>query len=69
MLPNHVDKASISIVLGRALPDLWDVVEMDQHYSGHLLFISGGADITTSLGNYRRFKSRADGLKALDRGV
>ncbi len=69
VLPNHVDKASISIVLGRALPDLWDVVETDQHYSGHMFFISGGADITTSLGNYRRFKSRDDGLKALDRGV
>jgi hypothetical protein len=69
VLPKYVDKASISIVFGRALRDLWDVFEMDQHYSGHMLFISGGADITTSLGNYRRFKSRGDGLRALDSGV
>jgi hypothetical protein len=69
VLPQHVDKASISIVFGRALPSLWDVLEMDQHYSGHMLFLSGGADITTTLDNYRSFKSRKDGLKALDSGV
>lgn len=69
VLPEHVDKASISLVFGKALADLWDVLEMDQHYSGHVLFLSGGADITTSLSNYRRFKSRDDGLKALDAGV
>jgi hypothetical protein len=68
-LPKHVDKASVTITFGRVLPDLWDVVEMRQHYAGHMLFISGGADITTSLSNYRRFASRDEGLKALASGI
>jgi len=68
VLPKFVDKASISIVLGRVLPNLWDIVEMDQHYSGHMMFLSGGADITTTLGNYRRFATHNDGLKALTSG-
>ena len=69
VLPAHVDKATISIAFGAVLPDLWDIVEMDQHYSGHIVFLSGGADITTTLGSYHRFKSRADGIKALESGV
>lgn len=69
ILPKYVDKALISVIFGRALPDLWDVLEMDQQYSGHFLFLKGGADITTTLGNYRRFKSRDDGQSALDSGV
>jgi hypothetical protein len=68
-LPKHVDKASVAITFGRVLPDLWDVVEMRQHYAGHVLFISGGADITTSLTNYRRFASREEGLRALASGI
>jgi hypothetical protein len=68
-LPKYVDKASVTIAFGRVLPDLWDVVEMRQHYAGHMLFISGGADITTSLTNYRRFASREEGLRALASGI
>ncbi|MBV8117167.1 MAG: hypothetical protein JOZ01_04275, partial [Candidatus Eremiobacteraeota bacterium] len=48
---------------------LWDVVEVRQHYAGHFLTISGGADITTTLTNYRRFASRDEGLKALAAGI
>lgn len=67
--PKYVDKASVTMTFGQVLPDLWDVVEMRQHYSGHVLFVRGGADITTTFSNYRRFASRDDGLKALAAGV
>jgi hypothetical protein len=67
--PKHVDKATVTLTFGRVLPDLWDVVEMQQHYAGHVLFISGGADITTSLSNYRRFASRDEATKALAAGI
>lgn len=67
--PKHVDSASATITFGRVTPDLWDVVEMREHYAGHVLFISGGADITTSFSNYRRLASQDEGLKALDSGI
>ncbi len=69
VLPRYVDKASVTMTFGRVLPDLWDVVEMHQHYGGHVLFIRGGADIATTLTNYRRFASRDEGLKALASGI
>ncbi len=68
-LPKYVDKASVTMTFGRVLPDLWDVVEMHQHYAGHVLFVRGGADIATTLTNYRRFASRDEGLKALASGI
>jgi hypothetical protein len=68
-LPKYVDKANVTITFGRVLPDLWDVVEMHQHYAGHVLFIRGGADITTTLTNYRRFASHDEGLRALTSGI
>lgn len=69
VFPKYVDRATATIAFGRALPDLWDVVEMQQHYSGHFLFISGGADITTTLRNYSRFASRDEGSQALASGL
>ena len=69
VLPKYVDRASVTVRFGQVLPGLWDVVEMQQHYQGHVYLIHGGADITTSLTNYRRFASRDEGLKALASGV
>jgi hypothetical protein len=68
-LPKYVDRASVTVTFGQVLPGLWDVVEMRQHYQGHVYLIRGDADITTSLTNYRRFASRDEGLKALASGV
>ena len=68
-LPNHVDNASVTLTFGRVLPDLWDAVEMHEHYAGHVLFISGGAEIVTTYSGYRRFPSRDEGVKALASGI
>jgi hypothetical protein len=68
-LPKHVDGASVTLTFGRVLPDLWDETEMHEHYTGHVLFISGGAEIVTTLSGYRRFASRDEGLKAVAAGV
>lgn len=68
-LPTHVDSATVTIAFGRVLPDLWDVVEMHERYKGHFLFISGGADITTTQSAYRRFATRDQGLTALASGL
>ena len=68
-LPKHVDSASVTLTFGRVLPDLWDETEMHEHYTGHVLFISGGAEIVTTLSGYRRFASRDDGLQALATGI
>ncbi len=65
VFPSHVDSGTIVTVFGRVLPDLWDVVETKQHYTGHLLFMHGGADIDQVYGSYKRFGSLAEGFAAL----
>lgn len=67
--PKYVDKANVTLTYGRVLPDLWDVVEMRQHYEGHMLMLKGGADVTTSFTNYRRVASLDDGIKTLASGI
>jgi hypothetical protein len=68
-LPKHVDSASVTLTFERVLPDLWDETDMHEHYTGHVLFISGGAEIVTTLSGYRRFASRDEGVKALATGI
>lgn len=65
VFPGHVDSGTIVTLFGRVLPDLWDVVETKQHYTGHLLFMHGGADIDQVYTGYERFGSLAEGFAAL----
>ncbi|HTX58347.1 MAG TPA: hypothetical protein VMH02_01635 [Verrucomicrobiae bacterium] len=69
VLPAHVDDATIVMTFERVLPDLWDLVDTESHYSGHVLFLHGGADITVTDGAYRRFKTLAQARAALADGI
>ena len=72
VLPKYVDKASISIVFGRALRDLWDELELDQHSRDTC---SSSAEVPTSRRRLQARNSpslqiaRRTGLEALDSGV
>ncbi len=55
--PKGADSGSATIIFGRALSNLWDIVSEKQRYTGHLLFIHGSADVTITNRNYRRFDS------------
>jgi hypothetical protein len=68
-LPKEADSGSITVTFGRALPDLWDVVEEKDHYTGHLLFIHGTYDATATLSGYVRFESLEAGRKAVAAGI
>jgi hypothetical protein len=65
VLPKHVDSGTIVMRFDRALPDLWDVVEISQHYTGHMLFMHGGADVDQVCSGYQRFATLTAGLAAL----
>jgi hypothetical protein len=70
VFPPHVDSATMVMAFGVVLPGgAVDLVSVKQHYTGHMFFLHGGADITTLMGNYRRFASRDEGMKALAAGV
>jgi hypothetical protein len=69
VLPKQADSGSITVTFGRALADLWDVVRVTEHYSGHLLFIHGTYDTVATQSGYRRFESNEAGRKALAAGV
>jgi hypothetical protein len=65
VLPAHTDTGVISIRFGRVLPDLWDIVQTHEHYTGHMLFIHGWGDVVETDGEYRRFKTLDEGRQAL----
>jgi hypothetical protein len=65
VLPARADSGAIVMRFGQVLPDLWDVVETTQHYTGHFLFMHGGADVDQIYNGYQRFPTLADGLAAL----
>jgi hypothetical protein len=65
VLPAHTDTGVISIRFGRVLPDLWDIVQTHEHYTGHLLFIHGWGDVVETDSDYRRFKTLEEGQQAL----
>ncbi|HVA32618.1 MAG TPA: hypothetical protein VNG31_00630 [Candidatus Baltobacteraceae bacterium] len=64
-LPKHADSGHVTMIFGPALPDLWDVVETREHYSGHVLFMHGHADVVETSSDYRRFKNVVEGLEAI----
>ena len=64
-LPAHADSGTIVMQFGQVLPDLWDVVETTQHFTGHMLMFSGWGNVTQTYTAYRRFGSVAEGKKAL----
>jgi hypothetical protein len=64
-LPARADSGAIVMRFGQVLPDLWDVSETTQHYTGHMLFMHGGADVDEVYSAYRRFPTLSDGLAAL----
>ena len=68
-LPKDADSGEIEITFGRALADLWDVVAEKQTYTGHLLFIHGGATITIVQNGYRRFDSLEAARSAVAAGL
>jgi hypothetical protein len=68
-LPKQADSAAVTVTFGRALPDLWDVVEEKGRYTGHLLFIHGTYDSTTAHSGFRRFDTLEAGNKALGAGM
>lgn len=63
-MPSHVDSASITMTFGRALPDLWDVVDEKQRYDGHVLFMHGWAEVKRTYKDYRRYPDVKDALQA-----
>ncbi|MBV8147452.1 MAG: hypothetical protein JO092_00005 [Candidatus Eremiobacteraeota bacterium] len=65
VLPSRADSGAIVMRFGPVLPDLWDVVETTQHYTGHVLFMHGGADVDQVYSAYKRFATLSDGLTAL----
>lgn len=64
-LPPHADSGTISIRFGRVLPDLWDVEDTREHYTGHMLFIHGWADIAETDSDYRRLGTLDEGKQVL----
>lgn len=69
VLPPHVDRATIVMKFGRVLPDLWDLITVKQHYSGHMLLFRGGEDIVTGFSDYHRFRTKEEGTHALAAGL
>jgi hypothetical protein len=65
VLPARADSGKIVMRFGQVLSDLWDVAETTQHYTGHVLFMHGGADIDQVYSTYQRFTTLSDGLAAL----
>jgi hypothetical protein len=65
VLPARADSGAIVMRFGQVLPDLWDVAETTQHYTGHVLFMHGGADVDQVYSAYQRFATLPDGLAAL----
>jgi hypothetical protein len=64
VLPHGADSGTIDMRFGQVLPDLWDVVTVEEHYTGHVLFMHGWAEIHRADASYRRFASAADALSA-----
>jgi hypothetical protein len=69
VLPKEADSGTTTVKFGRVLPDLWSVVEIHQHWTGHVLFIHGSRDITVTNSNYRRFSSVDQAHKAILAGI
>jgi hypothetical protein len=57
------------MTFGRTLPDLWDIASEHQHYTGHLLFIHGSADVAVTRSPYRRFDSVEQARAAVGNGI
>jgi hypothetical protein len=65
VLPARADSGAIAMRFGQVLPDLWDIVETTQHYTGHFLFMHGGADVDQIYTAYERFPTLSEGLAAV----
>ncbi len=68
-LPKDADSGSIAMTFGQVLPGLWDLVKTESRYTGHVLFMHGGANITQTDGSYRRFGSLDEAKRALAAGI
>jgi len=68
-LPAHADSGTIAMQFGAVLPDLWDVTETTQHYTGHMLVFTGWGHVVQTYDEYRRFASVEEGTKALAAAV
>ena len=64
VLPHDADSGTIEMRFGQVLPDLWDVVSVDERYTGHVLFMRGWAEIHRTDASYRRYAGAADALSA-----
>jgi hypothetical protein len=64
VLPPHADSGAIVMVFGRVLPDLWDLIETKEHYTGHMLFLHGWANVVTTDTDYHRYATVDQALRA-----
>ncbi|HET9392847.1 MAG TPA: hypothetical protein VFO29_04915 [Candidatus Rubrimentiphilum sp.] len=69
VLPKDADSGTITVTFGRVTPDLWSVVEVRQHWTGHVLFIHGSRDVVSAYSNYRRFSSLDQAHKSILAGI
>ncbi len=69
VLPKQADSGTVTVKFGRVTPDLWSIVEVHQHWTGHVLFIHGSRDIMVTNSNYRRFISVDQAHKAILAGI
>lgn len=64
-LPQYASAGVITETLGEALPGTWHVLKIEEHFSGHVLFIHGTLDITADYKDFRRFNTLDEGLASL----
>jgi hypothetical protein len=68
-LPKEAESAEITVTLGQATSDLWDVVSIKQHFSGHVGPVQGTLDVAATHTAYHRFNSLDEARSKLAAGL
>lgn len=67
VMPKPATEGKTIITFGNAAPGMWDIVQIDQRYSGRQMLIKGTFEALIVHDHYRKYPSLEEAKKALER--